>query len=277
MILQETLEFIRQKAHKARKPAAMLSFGKDSMVMAWLIREALAGEHGLNGEHFPLPHAFPLPIIYHREPWFAFKHDFADHVIQTWAMEAHDFPPLYCGVKTNQGMIEPVARYQLGSSAIDVPKNLCMPDPRRDYICGLHDWIGRPQAALASYPWDLLFIGHKSSDVDPFDGHVPLKNSTAEIGGVTLAFPLKDWSDSDVWDAIEFNHIAVDSRRYKGRREVKDRWYHNDYVHGCMACIDPRCKEKEVFCPKLKRNVRNLGPYVLQLHADAPYIERKED
>jgi hypothetical protein len=121
----------------------------------------------------------------------------------------------------------------------------------------------------------LLFVGHKSSDVDPFDGPVPLKASTAEVGGVTLAFPLKDWSDSDVWDYTDLNHIVVDQRRYHVRSEVKDRWYNNDYIHACMACVDPRCKEKEVFCPKLKRNVPNLGGYVLQLHADLPYVEKQ--
>jgi hypothetical protein len=273
-MIEETKDFIRQQAHMARKPAAMISFGKDSMVMAALIREALDDGRGLNGR-FPMAHGFPLPVIYHRDPWFPVKHEFANRQIQMWAMEVHDFLPLCSGVKTNERMIEPVSRYQLGSSAIDLPKNLSPPEPRRDYICGLRDWIGRPQGAMVGYPWDLIFIGHKDSDVDPFDGHVPLKDSTARIGGVTLAFPLKEWTDDQVWDYTEINHIAVDGRRYKNRREIEDRWYNNDYVHACMACIDPRSKEKEVFCPKLKRNVDNLGPYVLQLHANPSYIEKE--
>jgi hypothetical protein len=34
-------------------------------------------------------------------------------------------------------------------------------------------------------------------------------------------------------------------------------------------------KEKTVFCPKVKREVENVGSRVLQLRADTPYIERQ--
>jgi 3'-phosphoadenosine 5'-phosphosulfate sulfotransferase (PAPS reductase)/FAD synthetase len=268
-MIEETKEFIREKAHRAMRPAVMCSFGKDSMVMAALIRDALTGVHSLNGQHFPLTHAFPLPVIYHRDPWFPQKHEFADSQIKAWAMEVYDFLPLYAGVKTNDAMIEPVARYQLGTHTMDLPKNLCEPEeyPRRDYICGLRDWVARPTATLVSYPWDLLFIGHKDSDVDPFDGAVPLKDFTAVAGDVTLAFPLKRWTDNDVFAYAKANRVPIDSRR-------SDKWYDNDYVHACVACIDPREKAEEVFCPKLKKNVKNVGKYVLQLKADAKYIEK---
>ncbi len=273
---QDTVELIRAKASAARKPAVMLSFGKDSMALAHLIRIALF--KGLNHNHFPLTHAFPLPVIYHRDPWFPQKHEFADGVIRSWAMEAHDYPPQACGVKVNEERLELVARYHFGLLALDIPKNVVHSQyyPRRDYICGLNDWLQRPKAAGVLYPWDCVFIGHKSSDVDPFDGPVPLKSDCVKVAGVELVFPLRHWSDEDVWDYIERNAIPVQRSRYRGRQESADLWYNNDYVHACTACIDPRNKAKTVECPKLKGAlVRNMGAEVLRLEGLPEYIGRE--
>ena len=62
---------------------------------------------------------------------------------------------------------------------LDIPKNVCPPEeyPRRDFICGLNDWVLRPKAVTVT-PWDVVFHGHKSSDVDPFEGSVPLRSDT---------------------------------------------------------------------------------------------------
>jgi 3'-phosphoadenosine 5'-phosphosulfate sulfotransferase (PAPS reductase)/FAD synthetase len=124
------------------------------------------------------------------------------------------------------------------------------------------------------YPWDLIFIGHKSSDVDPFEGAVPLNTDVAEMGGVKLAFPLRDWPDDDVWEFIEKNHIQMQETRYHGRLEVEDKWHNNDYIHACTACIDPREKAHTVPCPKLKVNVPNVGHRVLLLQAEPGYVTR---
>jgi 3'-phosphoadenosine 5'-phosphosulfate sulfotransferase (PAPS reductase)/FAD synthetase len=278
-LIEESLGIIRFYAHKAVKPAVMLSFGKDSMVLASLIRQALLGEHSLNGQHFPLASGFPLPVVYHRDPWFHAKHDFADQVSRSWGMEIHDYPPFLCGIKTNENILELVARYPFGQSAIDIPKNVCRPDeyPRRDFICSLHDWMFRPRGTFNPqlYPWDTVFMGHKSSDVDEFEGRVPLKANHAIIGGIPLVFPLRSWADEDVWAYIDENHVPVQPTRYQGHKEAEDKWYSNDYIHACTACVDPR-NPKTVFCPKLKRDVPNVGELMLELRADTPYIEREK-
>ena len=262
--IEKSIGLIQLAAQTAVAPAVMLSFGKDSMVLASLIREALPGI------------GFPMPVIYHRDPWFPAKHDFADRIVRSWSMIVHDFLPWQTGVKTNEKAIELVARYNFGRREIDVPRNVCAPEeyPRRDFICGLNDWVKRPRAMLLNYPWDAIFIGHKSSDVDPFEGPVPLKYDMIKEGGVLVVFPLRDWTDGDVWDYIETNHVPVQATRYRDRAELSDRWYNNDYVHACTACIDPRSTAKEVFCPKLKRNVPNHRD-VLQLKGVPAYM-RKE-
>jgi len=270
--IQESLDLIRAKATKADKPAVMLSFGKDSMALATLIRIALST--GLNGQHFPLTHAFPLPVVYYRDPWFPHKNEFANGIIRSWSMEVHDYPPFAAGVKTNEHSLELVSRYNFGAVAIDMPKNVAGPEvyPRRDYICGLNDWLARPKVAFTPYPWDLVFIGHKSSDVDPFEGPVPLKANFVKLPGVEIVFPLRDWTDAEVWEYIESQAVPVQKSRYKDRQDKGELWYNNDYTHACTACIDPRERAEEVFCPKLKRNVPNRGGQVLQLHTMPDYI-----
>ncbi len=261
-----SIELIEQAVLEAKRPAAMLSFGKDSMVLAHLIRLSSVKPK------FPKAHGFPVDVIYHRDPWFAHKHAFADEIIRSWGMEVHDFPPFASGVKVKDDMIELVARYNFGSGAMDIPKNTCDPGlyPRRDYLCGLNDWLLRPKTFLHEYLWDSVFLGHRSADVDPFDGPIPLKSNTSQVGGVRMIFPLHDWTDRELWSYIEEHKIPVQESRYQG--DLNQMWFANDYTHACTACIDPREKRETVFCPKLKVDVKNRGAEVLQLQERPDYI-----
>jgi hypothetical protein len=239
-------------------------------------------------------HSYPLPVIYHRHPYFPAKHEFADEVIRSWALEIYDFPPLACGVKcrvkdeSHAARLELVTRYQVGTGAIDLPMNTEPPIERRPFVCGLQ-WLVRPKTLGAQWPWTTVFIGHKSSDVDPYEGPVPLKDDQVQTAGVTAVFPLRHWTDEDVWDYIEQNAVPYDMRRYRvkdagashaagGRwEENPDKWLNPDYVHACTACIDPRETRKTVPCPKLGGAlVRNMGPTVVRMEILPDYIEKSD-
>jgi hypothetical protein len=242
-----------------RNAAVMWSAGKDSMVLLHLIRETLQRQ---------------IPVIYYKHPWFASKQNFANEIIESWGLTVHDYPPMTAGIKAKQGMLELVARYEFGEgSAMDLPINTLPPVSRRNFICGLNDWVLRPKAGAITFPWDTVYIGHKSSDVDPFDGPVPLKSYSTELGGVQLVFPLRDWSDADVWDYLEENRVPYDRRRYQDRRELPDKWLNPDYIHACTRCLDPAETAAEVFCPKAGRNVPNVSARVLRLEQIPNYIE----
>jgi 3'-phosphoadenosine 5'-phosphosulfate sulfotransferase (PAPS reductase)/FAD synthetase len=244
----------------ADTPALMCSFGKDSMVLLHLVRETI----GL------------VPLIYHRHPWFTFKNEFADHVINSWALEVYDYPPMACGVKVNADRLELVSRYPFGlSGMMDIPLNTEQPVPRRPFVCGL-EFIRRPKTVVAQFPWKSVLIGHKSSDVDPYEGAVPLKSDTAVVGHTKIAFPLRDWTDTDVWEYIEKHKVPYDKRRYHGRGELADKWCNPDYIHACTNCVDPRETQDTVWCPKFKRQVRNLGDEVLRLEVKPSYIGMEE-
>jgi len=249
--------------------AVMCSFGKDSMVMMDLIRKNLPRN--------PMSASpFPIPVIYHRHPYFPAKNEFADKVIRSWGLEVYDCPPLACGVKSKEGMLELVARYPFGKdSAIDLPMNILDPIPRRDYVCGLQ-FLNRPKTIGIQFPCETVFCGHKNSDVDPYDGAIPLKHDAADVGDVSLVFPLRHWTDEDIWNYIEENHVEYDKRRYAGRMEVPDKWLNPDYLHACTKCIDPRTPTEEVVCPKINQKVPNLGSKVLRLEQIPTYIQKEQ-
>ncbi len=246
--------------------AVMCSFGKDSMVLLHLIREVLPRNDAYC-------HSYPMPVLWHKHPWFPAKNEFAEATIRSWGLEVIDYPPLACGVKAKPDRLELVARYPFGNAAMDLPMNTEPPLPRRDFACGLH-WLLRPKQAAMSWPWKTIFIGHKSSDTDPYEGAVPLKHDAAALGGVNLVFPLRHWTDDDIWDYIEQHRVPYDKRRYAGRLEVPDKWLNPDYLHACTACIDPRETRKEVTCPKTGQPVPSVGNRVLRLEALPDYIHR---
>lgn len=245
--------------------ALMCSFGKDSMVLLHLVRETLPS----NPKNC---HTYPVPIIYHRHPWMSAKNEFAESVIRSWALEVYDYPPGACGVKCNADRLELVARYPMGWGAMDLPMNIEEPIPRQPFVCGLQ-WLLRPKMInLGEYPWKEIYVGHKSSDVDSFEGPIPLRSEAALVGGIDLLFPLHDWTDDDIWDYIEQNHVPYDKRRYSNRSELPDKWLNPDYLHACTKCIDPRETRKEVMCPKLGEMVPNLGKKVQRLETRPDYI-----
>jgi Phosphoadenosine phosphosulfate reductase family len=249
--------------------ALMCSFGKDSMVLLHLIRQTL-----------PVPelgaHLYPVPILWHRHPYFPAKNEFGESIVRSWALEAYDHPPLACGVKCKPERLELVARYPFGSSGIDLPINTEEPIGRRDFVCGLQ-WLERPKQLGMQWPWATVFIGHRDSDVDPYEGPVPLRHDAAEGGGVNIVFPLRRWTDDDVWQYIEDNQVPYDKRRYAGRLEVPDKWLNPDYIHACTRCIDPRESAEKVFCPKLKKEIPNVGDKVLRLDEVPAYVKQPQE
>jgi 3'-phosphoadenosine 5'-phosphosulfate sulfotransferase (PAPS reductase)/FAD synthetase len=255
----------------AEHAVLLCSFGKDSMVLLDLIRQVLPARQ-LNC------HSYPIPVIYHRHCYFPAKQEFANKVIRSWALEVYDFSPLACGVKCKEDRLELVTRYQIGSAGIDIPVNTEPPIPRRPFVCGL-EWLIRPKTLGGQWPWTTVFIGHKNSDVDPYEGPVPLKEDHVLImrAGVDAVFPLRHWTDENVWDYIETNRVPYDERRYQGRAELPDKWLNPDYVHACTACVDPRETRKTVPCPKLGGAlVRNLGPTVVRMEILPDYIQKSE-
>lgn len=252
--LDHSIETIRTTIAQSKMPAVLCSFGKDSMVMLSCIREA----------------GYKLPIIFHRDPWQPEKHAFANQVIEDWGLVVHDWPPIVVGIKRNEQALEIVSRYQWSDfGSIDLPKNMEPPD-EDNLVCGL-DIIRRPRSSFIS-PWDMFFHGHKSSDYDPYMGSVPLTvDIRIGVGTPSICFPLREWTDADIWDFIEMNDVPFQKDRYENRAEFEDKSTNSDYIQACTACIDP-LGPASVFCPKFNREVGNVSASIMKLDYSPSYI-----
>ncbi len=240
---------------EAERPAVMCSFGKDSMVML----------------HLMLQMGVKLPVVFYQDPWFAQKYQFAKDVAEAWGLVVWDYQPSAVTMWEGKGIMAFTNHYQIGPRLPDgripdmaVPKNIEEPVEGRFYLCGLVDLFARPLGTF-EFPWDMVLIGHKSADEDQIAGKVPLQcdRVRSEAGGPVAGFPLKDWTDEDVWAYTERFEVPVQLDRYvRGTDgmwgEHEDKWANSDYWHACIACIDRR-NGPVVECPKLKRPVPNVS------------------
>ncbi len=231
------LEFIRTVLRRAERPALMCSFGKDSMVVAHLLRTA----------------GHQLPVIFHREPFLPRKYAFARKVISLWNLTVYDFPPLTTAVAEKDGTMEIVNYYPAGARPCALPTGLVAPAEGERALCALHDFYLKPTGTF-HYPWDVVFHGHKSCDHDPIYGPVPLAADFARnLDSVSPAFPLREWTDEDVWAYHEQHQLPVHLERYEqidgAWRERADKRRNPDYFPACWACMT--AGGGAVPCPRL--------------------------
>lgn len=242
------MEFIEKIIKGYKNPAIMCSFGKDSMVMLHLIRSM----------------GYELPVIFHREPFFPEKYEFANKIIQEWGLTVYDYPPIDTAVFKKNGFVEIINYYQARKKTIMLPTGIIEPDYTKKYLCGLTDLLQKPLGNY-TYKWDVVFIGHKSSDVDPLQGSVKLHlDLKINAGSVDLAFPLRNWTDDDIWDYMEKNNVPYQENRYKERKELTDKTYNPDYFPTCTRCLD-KDNPSQVECPKLNMVINNISSVVKQV------------
>jgi Phosphoadenosine phosphosulfate reductase family len=246
-------ELIRQVILTYHKPIVMSSFGKDSMCLLDLIERT--------GE--------TLPILFHREPCQPSKYAFANSIIEQRGYTVHDYPPISTQVVKNGDKMDIVSRYQVGEKAFTwLGRGIRKPEPGKPFLCGLKDMYDKP-VGLFKYPWDVALVGHKNSDVDSILGPIPLKfDIKANPGACDFAYPLRHFTDADVWEYIEKFDVPYNQKRYNkenGYKDFPDITFNNDYYLACVKCMD-RDEAEVVDCPRLGCQISNVS-------AEIRYIE----
>lgn len=249
---------IARALQAAARPVVMWSGGKDSMVLIHLLGDALEW----------------MPVLHHRDgedgPQFAF----ADRIISEWHLQAVDYLPLQRALKQRGDRIECVSGYDVGDGKLLVlPKNLYEAPAMQ---CGVR-WLQQPTARFA-YGWDLVLHGHKSSDVDEYEGAVPLKSNWVKQPGVPdLVFPLHDWTDADIWEYSRAFNVPQDAGRYDVAAGTKkdDRPRNSDYTAMCVRCLDLNAA-RTVACPLAGgQPVANRSAVVNRLDKMPEYIGKE--
>lgn len=235
-----------------QNPCVLWSGGKDSTVLLHILR-------GLDHD---------LPVVTFQEPWQRGRLDYTQKIAAKWNLTLYDFPPSELGLNRGNGRIDIMQRFQLGNFALWLARGTEPPRDGEPFQCAI-DWLKRPVGGM-QFPWDAAFHGQKSSDEDPCSGRVPL---ASDINANPLCpaalYPLRDWTDADIFTYAEINHLELDPLRY-GRVDgemavlTNDKVGNPDYYRTCTRCLDPD-QPGVVECPKLLGQINNVT-------ATAPWV-----
>lgn len=254
--LTKARELIVRVLEEYSRPVVMSSFGKDSMVMLDIIKR--------------MGHKFP--VLFHREPFFPKKHEFANTVIAENKYVVYDYPPLTTAMTKKGAAVEIVNYYQVGGDSIYLPTGIVPPEEGKEFLCGRDDLYLKPTGTF-KYPWDVGFVGHKSTDRDPILGAIPLRvDIRHNFNSADYAFPLRHFTDADIWEYHRQFGVPVNEKRYDPSNNFRERGeieFNNDYYHACTLCLD-RDAPQGVFCPKFKKTIPNISRQVRYVEPTLP-------
>ena len=237
ILIESSLALIREQLAWAKRPCVLWSSGKDSQILLWLVRQI---DPNITIFYFQ---AFPHPM----------KHAFANRVIREWGLNVVIPIPAERDAIVKDNHAEIIELYQLGPKRLMYFPIEAEPNhqPTFNSRCAVEK-LGAPVQNQVSLMRDLAFIGHRNDDVDPTFGAVPLKDYVAESenGDFRYVYPLKDWTEHDIWTASHIHKIPQNTARYVDR----DMSQNNDYYPMCSNCL--RNDEAEVFCPRAGINRR---------------------
>lgn len=261
--LQYTKDMILQIVAKFKKPCLLCSFGKDSMVLLYILRDM----------------GIDVPIVFYRDPYSPKKFDFANAIMSKLDLTVYDYPPAYMGFDAGNGVAHVIHYHNTGGKrTLARALGLVPVVDGKKWHCALNDFIERPLGTF-DFPFDVCFHGHKSTDVDPVSGRVELKVDLLNVPeSAAFAYPLRYWTDEDVWSYSEENGVPINDGRYQkvdGKwGDVKDKSLNSDYYHACWACIDKEQKEM-VFCPKKGTETENVSSKVMYDSLDMDYVRKQ--
>ena len=269
-LIQDTCEKIDSWIESHKNPVIFWSGGKDSTAMLHLTLFKVG---------------CTLPVVQFREPRFRSRYAHSDLLADRWDLEVYDYAPIShsladgMDIDTGEPRFDFVKHYQVAPADSRYPTgkimSLCLgtEHPSADevssdrFLCG-KDALDRPTGTF-NFPWDLIFHGQKSCDVDLIKGEVPLaQDLLVQANAPTQAYPMRFWSDQEIWQYLESENVPNDHTRYAkidgAWSHKKDKTSNSDYYPICLNCVN-RHLGPVVDCPKHKcttSNVSHTAPYI---------------
>jgi 3'-phosphoadenosine 5'-phosphosulfate sulfotransferase (PAPS reductase)/FAD synthetase len=262
-LVTDTCRKVERWLAASANPVVLWSGGKDSTAMLHLIRFKVGAK---------------TPVVQWREPRFRHRYAHSDMLAQAWDLEVYDWSPISYALTDGYDIETGVPRFDFVKMYEMAPRKvmfLCLgteePQPEElasgRYLCGL-DTLKRPTGTF-NFPWDAAFHGQKSADVDLIKGQVPLaQDALVQAGVPTQYYPMRHWSDADVWNYLEAEGVPNDETRYEKAdgvwRHRKDKSANSDYYPVCWNCVNRHLGDT-VWCPKNlceTNNISALAPYI---------------
>lgn len=255
-LIDETAGRIVEWHRQWPKSVVMWSGGKDSTAMLHLMLE-VAG--------------VKPPVIQLREHRFRERYAYSDALIAKWGLEVYDYPPskLELGsgpdVETGEMRFDLLKHYQWGSKLVSLCLGTERPTDGKPYLCAVDDYLNRPTGTF-NWPWPAAYIGTKNTDTDLIKGQVHLNQHVRIVAGAPVSlYPLRDWTDADVFNYLVQSGVQPDPTRYVEANGVwrnnPDKSLNADFYPVCVNCVD-RHQGPTVYCPKLKGKITNISASV---------------
>lgn len=241
------------------RPVIACSFGKDSIVMLHVFLE------------------MRWPVLFFKEPFCPEKREYANMIISRWGLVVYDYAPSGVQMADGNGLVDVVRMYQIGEQSLAVATGIEKSE-LGEFLCGMDDLVLRPLGTF-EFKWDVALVGHKGSDVDPVRGQCGVAlDIKRNPRSATLAYPLRNWTDDDVWDYIESNDIPIDSGRYEKKNGTwaskQDRSTNQDYFRACVKCVD-RSEPSIVKCPKTGLLINNQSHLLVWNNEPKDYLRHQ--
>lgn len=271
---ERTLELLRCMAVAYKAPALLVSWSKDSMVLRHIVRAA----------------GYDWPVITYMTEWQPRKWDFARRMSVLYDEPIITYNPQGTWMFQQDGAAVMGCTYQLGPHpelpGIDIHVDVIEPPDDAvtmppGYECGLK-YMHRLRGSI-EWIWDAVLLGHRDVDRDRFLGGLPLAAETVAMGDLhpDLCFPLKHWSDREIWNYTLQQNLPVDWARYSQDHQWEDPDYvpasllnaaNNDCTHACLRCLKLN-GPSSVHCPALNAPVSNNAASVRHINTLAkPYF-----
>ena len=258
-LVQDTVSKISAWLDQVNKPAVLWSGGKDSTAMLHLLLFKVGVK---------------LPVIQWREPRFRHRYAHSDRLAREWDLEMYDYTPYAYGLQDGYDIETGKPRFDFVKAYEMAPHKVLLlflgtehPQEGEPFTCGLES-LQRPTGRF-NFQWDSVFHGQKSSDIDLIKGQVPLAQDVVRPDGAPWQFyPMREWTDADVWNYLEAEGVPNDPTRYA---KTGTSWHHKtdksqnaDYYPVCLNCVNRHLADT-VYCPKLQaqtNNISHLAPYI---------------
>jgi hypothetical protein len=214
-----------------------------------------------------------VPVIQYRQPKFRERYAYSDRLIKDWDLEVYEYPPMKVAladgpdVNTGEVRFDMLHYFQWGRDCVILSLGTEKPKEGEKFLCGVTDFLQRPTGTF-NWPWGAVYIGTKFEDTDLIKGHVPLAQDIRIVDGSPVSlYPMRDWTDEEIFWYLEDNGIEPDPTRYikenQNWKNNPDKSLNADFYPTCFNCVN-RHLDRHVHCPKLNAtitNISDMAPY----------------